>query len=432
MRKLLLVCFLFLTINIFGQDFNLILQSKALQFYTNVKIKPDSLAFVNCQGVRDKLSATDIYLDFMGTTMNGNEVFFLTIIQKNEEPLVIEIPKLYADNSSESKYSFASLDRGFKLSAELETQNQGYNSYTNLLGHFESFLEGKKSVYYSTSDELNFVNLKHLKGKDGKFLFEKYHLVRLHTAASFFMNNQNLILKPKLNALLVGDLSYECPCSTATGKPSNAGYNKFWTYLEGTRKETKEIYKLLKVKHQVELLDSCNATELNFVQKVNATKYDVIHLATHGFYFPTTETAFGINPKTFPLLRSGVVLSGANCNETDITPFNKSGMFTAFEFSKLNISNINLMVLSTCHSGEGSKNQSEAPLGLVLAFLRQGINAMMLSNQAVPDEETNLFMSAFYCYLSQDSNADKAFTNTLRELNFNYPKTDWSFFDLMH
>lgn len=71
-------------------------------------------------------------------------------------------------------------------------------------------------------------------------------------------------------------------------------------------------------------------------------------------------------------------------------------------------------------------------MGLTLALLRQGIQAMMVSNRAVPDQETKLFMVTFYTYLSQNSHVDECFTATLRELATKHPLKDWSFFDLVH
>ena len=64
--------------------------------------------------------------------------------------------------------------------------------------------------------------------------------------------------------------------------------------------------------------------------------------------------------------------------------------------------------------------------------MRQGIGAMLISNQAVPDTETTLFMKTFYSYLSQNSNVDECFTATLRKLFSLYPDTNWNFFDLVH
>ena len=229
---------------------------------------------------------------------------------------------------------------------------------------------------------------------------------------------------------MVGDVFYECNVAGQRGKVPE--FRNAWAYLPGTRTEVQTICNTLKKDHKVELLDSCKATEAAVVSKVNASTYDVLHFATHGFYFKENDPVFGVRGDTYPMIRSGIVLSGANNKEANVEPFNKLGMFTALDFLDMNLSNIKLVVLSTCHSGEGENTQSDAPIGLILALLRQGINAMILSNRPVPDKATTLFMTTFYRYLNMSPNVDECFTNTLKELVTKDPKTDWSFFDLVH
>lgn len=414
-----------------AQECQELISFKADQYYTNVNNKPDSLPFLACTSIQQKLGPQEIFLDFMGTDLNDEEGFLVTIIRRNRQPQVISIPKIKSNTGVKTGLGgMEDASRGGKLLEKMSSEAAGYGDYGRFLVHLQPYLQDVKTIYYSTSDVLNFVNLKHLKDQEGQYLFQKYHMVRLHTAASFFGNHHKLTLSQQMKALLVGNVSYECNETAPPG--SKPEFVRTWPYLPGTKGEVNAIHQLLKPRHQAVLLDSCQATEKNVAAMVNSGRFDILHLATHGFYFKNADPRFGVRADTYPLMLSGIVLSGANDKNATVQPFNDAGMLTSMELLQTNISNIRLVVLSMCHSGEGEHVQSSAPMGLTLALLRQGIQAMMVSNRAVPDQETKLFMVTFYTYLSQNSHVDECFTATLRELATKHPLKDWSFFDLVH
>ncbi|RYD70435.1 MAG: CHAT domain-containing protein, partial [Sphingobacteriales bacterium] len=257
-----------------------------------------------------------------------------------------------------------------------------------------------------------------------------YEMIRLHTAASFLQNKQRLFLPEKLNVLMLGDVDYDCLVGEPGSRP--AEYRKIWDKLPGSKKEIADIRNLLGKNVSVEILDSCKATEQNFVAKVNNSRFDIIHLATHGFYFKGANPFFALREDAYVLERSGIVLSGANHPKTTTSPFDAKGMFTALDFINMDFRKTGLFVLSTCHSGEGSNLHSGPPVGLTLALLRNLVNAMILSNRAVPDAETSMFMTTLYKYINTNRNVDECFTKMLRELHSTYPTKDWSFFDLVY
>ncbi|RYE01423.1 MAG: CHAT domain-containing protein [Sphingobacteriales bacterium] len=401
------------------------IQAKADQFYVSLDGKrPDSLAEVRWRFVQQHLKPGDIYIDFLFTEFNDKETFLASVIRPDGIPVVQAIPKLQAGRGSGATQAAL---RG--VDAGNATVAGSYLSYKNLLAYLEPELAGVKTIYYSSANDLNLVNLKFLKGKDGKFLFEKYNLVRLHSAASFLGNRQQLRFPKKMNVLLVGNVAYEC--DGAGGEDEK--YIPYWDALPGSKVEIRNIAALLKGAHQVDVLDSCKATEARFVEQVGKTNYDILHLATHGFYFPATgNERYGLTAAAYPLLFTGIVLAGANHKDASVDFGNDRGMFTTMDFKRLNVSHMRLVVLSTCFSGTGISEHSSAPLGLTLALLRQGIQAMVLSNRAIPDKETTEFMTTFYRNLAKSLDADAAFNSTLRELHASRPNVDWSFMDLVH
>lgn len=416
-----------------GQACNEFLSFKTDQYYTNVKNKPDSLEKLSCELIAQKLKDKEIFIDFLEPFGSDASVFLVIIIKKSAPPVIMDIPVLSAASrqpvSTSSKLE-EELGRGTITLAKANEDARSYYTYKNLLSYIEPYFGDCKTIFYSTTGVLNFVNFKHLKNKEGKFLFEQYEMIRLHTAASFLQKKERLYLPKELNVLLLGNIDYNCPNMTTSSKPVE--YRAAWQKLPGSKKEISDISNTLNKNVHVEIMDSCNATEARFVSKVNNSRFDIIHLATHGFYFKGANPLFGLRDDSYILERSGIVLSGANHPKTTTTPFDDKGMFTALDFINMDFKRTGLFVLSTCHSGEGGNIHSGPPVGLTLALLRNSVNAMIISNRAVPDNETSLFMTTLYKYININRNIDECFTAMLRELHSTYPGKDWSFFDLVH
>ena len=147
----------------------------------------------------------------------------------------------------------------------------------------------------------------------------------------------------------------------------------------------------------------------------------VLHLATHGFYLPATETeAYSVTPfdrgsgagelaasallsrlqeMQNPLLRSGLVLAGANtaavARGTD-----DDGWLTAAEIADLDLGGTQLVVLSACETGLGDLALGSGVSGLRRALSSAGAENVVASLFRVPDKETGELMQAFYRQLA--------------------------------
>jgi CHAT domain-containing protein len=176
-------------------------------------------------------------------------------------------------------------------------------------------------------------------------------------------------------------------------------------------------------KAPVDLLLGEEATESAFRQQASTHRW--LHLATHGFYDPPELHALGAaaavaqNPKDkravnsapeqmkleqskmeeyHPGLLSGLALAGANCQT--VKPGEDDGILTALEVSSLDLSGVELAVLSACETGlgatAGETTVGEGLLGLQRAFQVAGARSVMAGLWRVPDRETMLLMQRFY------------------------------------
>jgi len=133
----------------------------------------------------------------------------------------------------------------------------------------------------------------------------------------------------------------------------------------------------------------------------------VLHLATHGFFLEggaAEGQRSGFLPVRTggpggenPLLRSGVLLAGAN---NALSHGGSQGVVTAEKLLGLNLRGTELVVLSACETGLGDVMAGEGVFGLRRALLQAGAQGLVMSLWSVPDRETGELMAAFYRNLS--------------------------------
>ncbi|NMP12443.1 tetratricopeptide repeat protein [Cyanobacteria bacterium 150SLHA] len=94
-----------------------------------------------------------------------------------------------------------------------------------------------------------------------------------------------------------------------------------------------------------------------------------------------------------PLLRSGIVLAGANQPNANS---NDDGYLTALEVAKLDWQGTEMVVISGCESGKGEIQAGEGVYGLKRAIAVAGARSSLLSLWKVDDAATAAFMESFY------------------------------------
>jgi CHAT domain-containing protein len=96
-----------------------------------------------------------------------------------------------------------------------------------------------------------------------------------------------------------------------------------------------------------------------------------------------------------PLLLSGIALAGANHRES--AGFDEDdGILTAEEVASLDLSGVDLVVLSACETGVGEVKEGEGVYGLHRAFRVAGAQKLVTSLWTVEDEATRKWMKSFY------------------------------------
>ena len=272
-----------------------------------------------------------------------------------------------------------------------------------------------REIYISPDGELNLIPFEILKQPNGRSLIEDYTFYYLSAGRDLLGFGTGPPSEAK--ALLLGDPDFDSTTGQAgPATPQSQGLH--FLPLPGTRAEVEDIYKLLGP-DQAELFTGAAADESVFMDRP-APK--ILHLATHGFYFPDPKAAtaasdtegtrgFGLVPTAEsrtpaapanPLLRCGLALAGANHTAGNLNEALQSdGLLTAEKVLNLKLRGSELVVLSACDTGLGDVESGEGVSGLRRAFIRAGARSLIMSLWSVPDQETRELMVNFYRILEE-------------------------------
>lgn len=113
------------------------------------------------------------------------------------------------------------------------------------------------------------------------------------------------------------------------------------------------------------------------------------------------------------MIRSGLVLADANYAWTYGQPRKQGaddGILTAYEVSKMDLRQTELVLLSACETGLGDIKGTEGVYGLQRAFKIAGARYLIMTLWQVPDFQAQAFMTTFYlAWLEENKTIPEAF-----------------------
>ncbi len=313
----------------------------------------------------------------------------------------------------------------------------------------ESKLINTKTIYQSSTGLLHRINLGAIPINEDETLTDKYNFIKLGSTRQLVTGLQDD--KMGGSPALFGGITYEPDSTTAPifnqgsdvlamrrneaqiPAAERAERGGSWTFLKWTAKEINAISNIMKSASMApDMLTGNNATEES-VKKLgsNGPSPNIIHIATHGFFFPdpkehiptngtieTIESKFKISEQ--PMIRSGIVMAGGNYAWKTGKPYHEGlddGILTAREISQMNLAQTELVVLSACETGLGDIKGNEGVYGLQRAFKIAGAKYLLMSLWQVPDRKTMEFMTTFYSHwLSEKMSIPEAYHQTQKEM----------------
>ena len=333
----------------------------------------------------------------------------------------------------------------------------------------DSLVKDLKTIYLAPGGLLNKVAFDALAVTDSTLLMDRYNLITVGSTRTLVGNKRNeVFITDDSKAALFGGIEYDADSSKLVSatrhnlKPGNdlpvshsltipdslrGGIN--WPYLEGTLTEVTDLRKLFKSKYlEADLFTGIDATRESFESlSENKKSPEIIHIATHGFFFQNpspvgnkkqmsgslSSDGMIYTNSVNPLFRSGILFAGASRAWKNLPPIPgvEDGNLTAYEVSNMNLSNTRLVVLSACETGLGDIKGSEGVYGLRRAFKMAGVQYTLMSLWQVPDYQTSELMQLFYMNWLNGMTINEGFKAAQKTMHKKYEPYYWAAFELI-
>lgn len=323
---------------------------------------------------------------------------------------------------------------------ENEYREAARDVYRLVVTPLKSAIADAESLYVSPDGELNRVAFESLVAADDRYLVERHSFAYLTTPRDLMRKHSD----KNEGAIIFADPDFDLSegnRDTADLAQSDvlkadryafSGTRSFdsrggsWKKLPGTTGEADDLGQILGTGafSPVHKFIGPQALEEAF-KRIRPPR--LLHVATHGYFYedataPGGESVAAVSSRGSlgaavgygrlrtaqnPLLRSGLVLAGANriadrptvggdSTKGRSTVRSDDGWLTAEEISAMDLSGTELVVLSACETGLGDIHTGQGVQGLRRAFLQAGAQAIITSLYQVPDEATRPLMVDFY------------------------------------
>lgn len=357
-----------------------------------------------------------------------------------------------------------------QLCSESAYQAAALDAYEMIFGRLDDALVGVERLVISLDGELNQLPLGALVDRDGRYLMERYQFGYVSSGRDLLRGNSSTrghgttifagpifdlvpqAIPPATGITMAPATAAETATARKAGRaaasrPHDALRGLKWEELPGARAEASDVEQSLTgtAWGPVTVRIGPAAVESGF-KAIRSPR--ILHVATHGFFIPERnatpeeraqclaagtdsepdvdlETGMGRGIERLrcaedPLLRSGIVLSGANA-VGDSAEDGEDGWVLAEEIALMDLAGTELVVLSACETGRGDVRVGEGVYGLRRAFELAGARKILMSLYKVPDSATRKLLDGFYRRLAAGQDAESALRESQLELKATHP-----------
>ncbi len=364
----------------------------------------------------------------------------------NEDDLAIEFY-----TSGEGKYGALLLKKDWRgpLNVEVEPDLTVWNRH--LRRYFPKTEKGR--VFFSPAGALNLRAIEYLpceiRGLESKCMAEVYRMYRLSSTRELVLQRKE---KERKGIVIMGGSDYSADYdkilkvsdSLNTSRRIDREYEAVMDNLHGhnpehlpwSAREAHTVDSLMSsYGYNVDLFTGKYASE----EAVSgyAGKGGLLHVATHGYYVSADETQeknyyvrlYELNPELMldPLSRSGLQFAGAehvwDDDEDSVTPGHNDGILTAREIALMDLSKVEMVVLSSCESGQGDLS-GDGVYGLPRAFKKAGAGTILMSlNPIYEGNYLPFLMNRFYQNQLLGKDRQTAFLEAIQAIR---AKPEWN------
>lgn len=375
---------------------------------------------INWTDIKSALKDDEVAIEFMINSINhwgqfdnkSDSVMYYALVLRNNYEYPQLVPLFERDEVIHFNYYG-------KYEGMYDFEIHGDSAYNLIWKKIEPYLTDINTIYFAPTHALAQIALEAIPLSEDTIFGDLYSMVRLSSTRG--------ILKLKdfdipQSAILYGGVQYDVTSDemymeslryvdelnniTRSVEPIDTIFRGKLSYLPGTKREVENINELfLQSGSNVVTFTGTAANEESFIT-LSGKHNDVIHIATHGFFWRQQEAATKDVFKQHhsqdyidPLSRCGLLFAGANmafqgCSD-QIPEGVQDGILTAREISMLDLSGCDLVVLSACETGVGEYS-ADGTLGLQRAFKQAGVQSIIMTLWPVSDMAAQFMMTEFY------------------------------------
>lgn len=345
----------------------------------------------------------------------------------------------YLPDTTQRRYGALLLKHGWKEPINVSVESADAPWTPQILRYFPVTEEGR--VFFSPAGQMNLSAIEYydcpVRPSSGDCMADVYKMYRLSSTRELVRNKPKDSSGGSDGAGVFGGIRYsaheeDVMAANASSKQSSRGIDtEYESILENkirdpegeddssiidnppplpfTSRESHALDTLLSGhKVPVHLFTGIFASEEALER--NTEGVNILHFATHGFYVSADAIKEGKNAyytQLFsarpdflldPLYRSGLHMAGSSpaWDEGIVPDSNVSdGILMAREISLLDLSGVDLVVLSACDSGLGDLS-ADGVYGLPRAFKKAGVGTILMSLKPVIDDASTQFL--MYCF----------------------------------
>ena len=382
---------------------------------------------VDYDAVKEALGKNDVLLDFTDFVSEKDGRRYATYIIDKEQKYPLLKP-LFAESQIDSL--------GIVRPDMFYDTDFAYDVIRLLWDPIKEHITEGATVYYVPSQMLFQICLESLPLEDGTLLGDHYNFVRLSSARELVKKQKKINVT---SAVLYGGLQYDLEPEFMAQNAQQYDLSSLMVMREGdivrgdsvfrelpnSRIEVESIAEILRrSKFEVTSYVGMNGTEESFLN-MHGKSPQILHLATHGFYYTPTQANEIDYLKGYSdaMSLSGLIMSGGNAawSGKKLPEGVLGGVLTANNISCLDFSNTDMVVLSACQTGQGNVT-AEGLYGLQRAFKKAGVGTMVMTLWSVSDKVTTEFMIKFYEVLAvNDWDKHKAFEQAKSYIRTQHP-----------
>lgn len=388
---------------IFADAYNKYLADSARYVFEQLKIQ----AFANYANIDlSILSSLDYSYDKVIERLNKDECF-LDIVRFTSGKILgdqIHYAIILIDKHTKDKIKYYFIKDGVAL--EQYSFYEDYRGLSTLLSELIIDIKRYNKIFINPDGVFNLINFYALNNKELQYLIKNQTFVYVNS----FEGIGNDYYRFSNNATIgfFGDPEF----------PSKGNYSEFRSSIfDGYNfKSLKELpYTRLEIQDATDILSNkgwlaksflrSECSEKNFMKN---NKFDVIHIASHGFFCDksmsySNDDVFRDNP----YLKSGLILGKKD--KTNVPGIDN--VLTSYEVLNLDLRNTSLIVLSACETAKGESNPGQGLYGLQRAFKIAGAKSLLVSTRKVSDRATRLLMKYFYSHIANGEGIVASFRN---------------------